>query len=323
MLIFAQNLMLLTPSIAEQIDEGIKWIYEKIFGAVQSPEDIYNTAKGLAGAGRTAIQALSGSAMASLAERVLRFNNVDAMLTGQLISIITGPVGFVMMAIYFLTAFLEQYKNGHEPTLEDFARPAFFLVVADLILSNIGTVVGALMSLSNLGADTLSAHVFEIFFLSGGFDPSYTIPEMGAAQTNLIALLPSLLINVISLFLSIIASAILYVILLTSKMELVLRFAFSPIGLSAFADETKKAEAFRYLKKLIASAFYLLAIIAVLYYTQMLGTSLLSQSAGEGSNFLINTFVGLEATVFQIALPFAGLGMVSMAKNIVNESFGV
>ncbi|MBQ7430270.1 MAG: hypothetical protein IJV29_11430 [Butyrivibrio sp.] len=313
------NLMSMQMLLAKSLPDQLKELVGYLQGGVESAMN--SLAQGVQGAATTTAD-WGGGNMAGLAMTVFTFTGLDGGLVAGLITYITGPVGFMMMLIYFLTSFLNQYKAGKEITIDEVARPMFFLIVADLVLTNIGPIISALMGISNLGAKTLVENWSSI-------SSTAAEQEWGASSTtdigniSLFGLLPLIITNFVSFLFSIIASAILFVVLITAKMEVLLRFSYAPIGLSGIADESRKDDVFRYFKKLVASAFYLIAIIAALQYCMHMGQGLLAASQESEANIFIKAMSGVESTFFTMALPFAAIGMVSIAKNIVNESFGV
>lgn len=303
---------LLATSLPEQLKEAIEFLS----GGVSSALDMIQT--GVLAA-NTGVNAASGGILSSLALSVFTFGEMDGALVGGIITYITGPVGFVMMVIAFLVGFINQYKAGKELTIDEVARPMFFLVLADLILTNIGPIISTMMGISNLGAQTLVS-LWPQLALNAVFEEAQ---QDSLGNISLFGLLPLIFSNFIGMIFSIISSAILFVVLLTAKMEVLLRFSFAPIGLASIADESRKDEVFRYFKKLLASAFYLIAIIVALEYSASFATMLNMDILNSDTNVFTKAFASLETDIFAMALPFSAIGMVSVAKNIVNESFGV
>lgn len=265
----------------------------------------------------------AGNNLASTAQKVLEFTSTDGDMVEGVVTYITGPVGFVIMAIAFLTTFINNYKNGKEPSIDDFARPAFFLIIADVVLTNIGPIITTLMSLSNTGGAYAVTKIAETIDDAGASIDGFNLDGL-----SIIAMIVMIVPAILSYLLSIIASAMLIVVLVSAKVELLLRFAFSPIGLAFIADESRKDDTFRYFKKLVASAFYLIGIVAALYYASKIMPSIVTNlkvttEGGSDTNMLTLALTKLEAALMQTIMPFAAIGMVSTAKNIVNESFGV
>ena len=271
------------------------------------------------------LQNVSSSLITSAASSVMTFTSTDATMVSGVMKYLTAPVGFVLMVMYFMVAFLNQYKEGHDWTIDDIARPVFFLVVADLALSNIGPIIGALMSISNMGGSYFIENLADIIPDYTSEDGSFASAEVSTSGLSIIALVMEWVASLFGSVVSVVASLIVFIVLYTAKMELLLRFSFSPIGLSTLADETQKQEAFRYTKKLVASAFYFLGIVVILYYsTHAISGELMGIiEENTSDNPFIAVFLSLESIIFTAGVPFAAIGMVSVAKNVVNESFGV
>ncbi len=290
--------------------------------------------------------------LTSMAATVMKFGDSDALIATQMIRNITGPAGFMLMIFSFMGSFINKWKNGNEPSVDDFARPGFFLIVGDIALTRIGDIIGLLMGWSNsLGTrfndyaqlfqkaeaaqltaqanlpyqalDDAAAAAGEHGAVAGAFaqfgaDYVKTLVQ----KSSIVGLTFTFLMTFIGFLLTLVAAAFLFVVLLSAKVEIMLRFIFAPIGIASMADETKRDDSFRYLKKMLASAFYLAGIQMALHYTMYFGIDNINPigNLGEADGFVSILFT-LEAAIFRAALPFSAVGVVSIAKNVVNEAF--
>lgn len=290
----------------------------------------------------------SAKMMMLMANKTMKFGQIDADMVRVIMENITGPVGFIIMVVVFLTSFLSRWKNGNDVTMDDIAKPVLFLIIADVVLTHSGTIAGSLMGISNQAGD-------KMLELADQIGENEAATSQLAAETNALSIIGLFLLfacTLISLFVSFIASAVLYVILISAKVEMMLRFAFSPIGFSYIADESRKDDVFRYFKKLLACVFYIVGIQAAILYCCKLGIGMamsvlgetggqtnennenatLESAGGGGSpgtlepedydNSFIRALLKLEVSIVSMAMPFAAIGMVSIAKNVVNDSFG-
>ena len=109
-----------------------------------------------------------------------------------------------------------------------------------------------------------------------------------------------------------------------AKAEFLIRIAFSPIAFAGFADAEQRDPSLRYLRKLIASAFYCLSISLTIYAVSVLQVpgAWRTTAAGPENNasagFITAAMYGLQLVV----VPFAAVGAVATAKQIISEAFG-
>lgn len=288
------------------------------------------------------VSGAASSPMVNTTKIVMEFTASDGNFVSQIVSNVTGPFGFMLMVIYFVVALIQDSSSGKELTAMDFARPAFWLIVADVILTNMGPILSSLMGLSNLAAQTAIDAMTDNNVLANTIEDIADADGLLAAA-NVLKLIVQLVLSVIQWIIQLIAALILFIVLWSSKMELLIRLSFSPIGLASFADESQKNSAIHYLKKLVASAFYYAATIAAISFALQQSVSLATQSMARGytydestgkvvqsgaldnfaDSFITAGLMRIEAVLYTAIAPFAAVGLVSAAKSAVNEAFGV
>ena len=78
--------------------------------------------------------------MEDMAQSVLTFSDVDGTVMTAFVSYITGPVGFTLMVAYFVKGMITNVADGKDIIIDDIAKPLFFLVMADFLITNSGTI---------------------------------------------------------------------------------------------------------------------------------------------------------------------------------------
>ena len=169
---------------------------------------------------------------------------------------------------------------------------------------------------------------------------------------NLLSLLIGIILGLLNKMINLIAMFFVEFVVFSTKLEILIRMAFAPIGLAGFASADTKSGALRYLRKMIACACYTAALIFIVYVgnalpiiqaqnsTEAFGNLLANASAsasasaaasaaasasasaaasGSGLTALVNF---LTSCVGTIVVPFASLGCFSAAKQAINEALG-
>ena len=95
-----------------------------------------------------------------------------------------------------------------------------------------------------------------------------------------------------------------------------------PFGIASLANAEQSHEGMRYIKKLLASAFYCAGIVIAMYIanTASLGSAFALTEGDQGGVF---GYVFSLLLIFARAVaPLASIGVVSIAKSMINEAFG-
>lgn len=235
----------------------------------------------------------------------------DASILTALINV-TAPIAMVLMVIYFLISLFSGISNEKEPDLHVFVKAGIVLLIADLCLTHSPELLGNLMGLSNTFLMQMRDTVGELSSQTFELD----------ANWSLIGLIIMLLFSAFGKIISIIASAIIFIVCASAKIELIVRLAFAPIGFATIAGEGRPGDSLRFLKKLFASCFYCGAIVVAMYISCALTTTMINPIS-ESSNYLAMAIGYIVNSVYTFAMPLAAAGAISTAKSIINESFGV
>ncbi len=256
------------------------------------------------------IAAISTSQAKNLATVVIdtmSFSDKDNTILSAMLGYI-GPIAFILMIIYFLMGFISQYSSGKEPPINVFIRSAIFLIIADIALSHSDAIV---TWIGNISVNLMQG-AYDIM-LDASTNATGTLSDdfSGYSVVLLAALWAGSLLGWI---ISKIATVTIGITVLSVKIELMLRLALCPIGLAGFANEEFKHHSITYLKKLVACAFYAMAMVCVMFIACNTATSSVTNSSG---NTVITEILGVALT--SITVPFACIGALTVAKSMVNE----
>lgn len=259
----------------------------------------------------------TGGLQQDTAMQVLTFSQDDAMIVSSIFSI-TAPIGFILMALWFMTGLLQDATHERDSDINMLVKNGIFLIVADLLLVNAPTIIGKLMSLSNsFMEDMITATQLANIDLSN----THVFNDDGL---SLIALIVILVVGILGKLFGVIGAIITVIVCAASKIELMIRFAYAPIGMSSIADGGPRAhEAIRYLKKLFASAFQFGAIVLALYIANGITKTIITTPTVVNGNYLAFALSYLTNMLYSIVGPLAAVGAISTAKQLINEAFGV
>jgi hypothetical protein len=264
----------------------------------------------------------SGNAI-TIAFSVLNFSSGDAGIISSIYLFIC-PLAFILMAIHFITGMARDASSGREITTDSMIKAAIWLIISDLLLSNIGTIMSSALGLSNwFGTQIHNMIVSPDAATAAAAAKNITTTKESLEAVSTFELIPAAFSSVIAAILSIIATAIILIVVYTAKIELMIRFCFAPVGFSGFADSENRNESMRYLKKLCASIVYCGAILLVLWIASTGSNSIMSSIQSEAStNMFLQLLQNIEVNIFMMVIPIAAVGSISAAKSAVNEAFG-
>lgn len=249
-------------------------------------------------------------------------NNVELKLLQNIMELL-NPWAMGIIIVYFTMSFIEMYlSNRGEISLNMIAKNCAALVLADLLINNDIYIVNGILSMFNLALEQVESAV-DVTSLQG----VSSIPNLS---------LTAVLINAILLFMiaglaqgiTKITGVIVIIIALATKIEFLLRLSFMPIALGGFASGEYRPQAMRYLRKTVASAFYCFVLVGAVAFGNMAASSQIQQCVTEFANE-VSSLGGtelatkyLDAVLYSLIGPFAGIGAFAAAKAIVNEAFG-
>ena len=237
----------------------------------------------------------------------------DATILEALINI-TGPLAMVMMVLYFLVSLFTNATQEREPDMQIFVRTGIFLIVADVLLMNSPQIIGTFMGMSN-------ALLNQMNHAMGALGEQITFPVIDGLP-SFIAVLVLFVVSLIGKLVSLVGSLIVFVVCVSAKIELMLRLAYVPIGFASVAGQSRDGS-LRYLKKLFASMFYCGSIVVAMFIACSISTSLLTTVPPADSNIFSIAIRYVMASFYTMVMPLAAAGVVSTAKAVINEAFGV
>ena len=243
-----------------------------------------------------------------------------------------NPLAIVLMVTYLMIGLVKQVSAGHELDTNTLVRMGISIIVADILVANDGWIASRALGIWNiLGSDASDVMQAAMASYSEYTDEvmDKAILQQQLTKGSLIMLCVYAVVALMSIVCALLASFAMWMVCYTAKAEFILRVAFAPVGFAGFADVDQKEGARRYLKKLCASALYCMAIIVVVYVVSGLQhgavVSIIAPHGVDdsGSYTDYNVITLLQQSVFQLIIPFASIGAVSMAKSAINEAFGV
>lgn len=236
----------------------------------------------------------------------------DASIIQALINI-TAPIAMIIMVLYFLITLFVSVSNEREPDIHIFWKAGILLILADITLTHTPEIIGNVMGLSNAVLNQMSDTIDTLSNTS-------VTPE---ANVSLIALVVLLFVTMIGKLVSIVGTVIVFIVCVSAKIELLVRFAFAPIGFATIAGEHRPGESLRFLKKLFASCFYCGAIVVAMYIACAQTTTFTTSIDLTDSNILTIAITYVTNCFYSMAMPLAAAGSISTAKSIINEAFGI
>ena len=220
-------------------------------------------------------------------------------------------VGMGFVTLYLLMGLMDKAQT-EQFNLEHFFKAMLKYSITLILVNNGFTLFGYILNLGNALLDTLSAAItagsgtgFKTV-LDGYYARAQSNTTFLTGAIDGLSILLELCIPYICMFLS---KIVLFVLIYSRLIELFIRAAFMPIGISDMFNGNGNGSGFRYIKKLFGTAFQGSMIIAILSLYQTL-----IASAG-------NT--GLSGPIQVVVITFAVISLVMKSQQWSNEILGV
>ncbi len=254
--------------------------------------------------------------LASIVTTYMSLSAVDASILNVILGVI-GPIAFILMVIYFLMGFISEYSSGKEPPINVFVRCAIYLIIADLALSHSDTIISWIGDMSTYLMENISEALKDTVTT----ETAEAIATDGLSDYSVVLLACVWFGSLFGWIVSKIAMIAIGITTLSIKVELMLRLAFAPIGLAGLANEEFKHQSIGYLKKLIASAFYAMAMVCVVWIACGATSGAIIDTGSVKGIDIVAEIIGsaLSATI----VPFSCIGALAAAKTYINEAFQV
>ena len=281
--------------------------------------------------------------------QAMRFTEGEAVYLTAVIKLIS-PFAFGLIVVYLCAGACNDYLlSGREFDIHAFIKVLAACIVANVLMNAAGYLVGQFLGFSNWFASQMYTALKQ-----ADVERNLVENNVSAAikDLNLLSLLIGIILGLLNKMINLIAMFFVEFVVFSTKLEILIRMAFAPIGLAGFASADTKSGALRYLRKMIACACYTAALIFIVYVgnalpiiqaqnsTEAFGNLLANASAsasasaaasaaasasasaaasGSGLTALVNF---LTSCVGTIVVPFASLGCFSAAKQAINEALG-
>lgn len=298
-----------------------------------------------------------GGIAASAVMQAMRFTEGEAVYLTAVIELIS-PFAFGLIVVYLCAGACNDYLlNGREFDIHAFIKVLVSCIVANVLMNAAGYLIGQFLGFSNWFASQMYTALQE-----ADLERNFVDNDVSTAikDLNLLGLLIGIILGLLNKMINLIAMFFVEFVVFSTKLEILVRMAFAPIGLSGFASADTKNGALRYLRKMLASACYAAALIFVVYVGNAIPIMQAQEGAGDFQNLMLSAAADpkvaaasaaaasaavstaasasasaaasgsgltalvnfLTSCVGTIVVPFASLGCFSAAKQAINEALG-
>ena len=287
----------------------------------------------------------------------LEITPTEALVLTKIMEVLK-PIAFGLIVIFFVSNLIQQYMafNNQIPMLI-LVKSAAFVIVAVVALDYMFNIVSIFVNLSNSFAQTIKTGLdgalttAEVAQSGSGGDWAETMQQAkdtilsDAQWTQAKNVLMSVMFWVISGLTSLItalADLIKSIVLYSTKLEMLIRWAFAPIALASLGSESHKHEALRYFRKCLAASLTCGAAMILMYIASILPAATAMKAIRELANPTVGDVVAGVATggttaalsladnmalignaaLMSIIMPFSAIGAISAVKSTINEALG-
>ncbi len=257
-----------------------------------------------------------------IVQQVMTFNDAELTFMNSLFTIII-PIAFIMVVIFWLEGIVIKTNSGKELSKDDFVQSVIWLLLGIVFVNCSYGLVSTFAGLSNTALndfvtiftdDTLKQSVDDMMDKSVG--------GLGEDQ-NTIVLIFTALIAIVARILCAVGDFAVCTTAITTKIEIIARYAFLPIGICSLGSMENKNAGISYIKKTIAASMYAAAMVMVCYIASKTATSVtLNGGTNEASGILDKAVFSILSVFVPLTIPFAIIGAMSSIKSVVNEAFG-
>lgn len=275
------------------ITDGLKAFAEGVLNS--SAEDSFTAGKGLA-------ETITG---------YMTFNDQEGVIIETVMETLE-PIAFTIIIIYFMSGLIEQYlMAGRELDAAAIAKTGAGLVIADFLLQISYFLVGKILTLQNGFLKVFSG------IIEKAGENQVTSNPLDLSGESLVTLILLVTLSALGGIVRTIASLIIAITVFSAKLEILVRCAFLPIGISGIVSDSHRQSAMRYLRKTVAAMLYGGMVILVMYVASQLP---LAEAITEDYNGLGWIWIWLKSSIMSLIAPFAGVGAISVGKSIINEA---
>lgn len=274
----------------------------------------------------------SDNTLLKTALEILKFSNSGTKATYEYVmNIFLKPgsliltIAFSLIAIYLISGMIDNYlMMGRDIDMQVMIKMFCSLVIADILIEATPTIISYILGGSSwlLNKTVISINLAEAEKAAedAANNPSVTAEGIFAAA-GLLQLVGAAIWTALLKALGVIPAFGLKIILFSTQLEIVIRMIFAPIGLAGFANDSHRHEATRYLRKMIASGLYAMAIYITIFAVLKLSTAF-TTTTNESTDILTWLTVNAGNRMVALAGPFAAIGAISTVKGIINEALG-
>lgn len=218
-------------------------------------------------------------------------------------------VGVALIFLYFLIEILDEVQADHF-SIEHLIKKLITLTVAMLVLNQGGNLFQYILNMGDPLIDLVADAVGQAQSqpLTKAFYDEMVNADSGIISTIIImiASVASLAANIIPCLLTMVAVLIAYLVGYSRYFEIMLRFAFAPIGLSQLVSGGAKGAGMRYVKKFASAVIQGAVCVAVFGIIPILSG---------------NTSLG--SVIGKLIVPLTAIGVIMKAPRIADDIVGV
>lgn len=223
------------------------------------------------------------------------------------------PLAYSIIVLYFLIEVTDKASSSNY-TLEMFLKSFIKLMIAEIIISHAMDIISVFIGFSNWALD--SSVNINISATANSTTTDYSeFNNLGFIE-KVFMFIPML----ITYLLSKIATVVIYIMVISTKIEIILRGGFMCLALSTISENGMKSSGIKYIKKFLGCMLYGASIILVLKITTYLQISS-STIAASGTGLAL--IMGWITSFFSsLIYPFAAVGAIAVSKTVLNDVLG-
>ncbi len=262
------------------------------------------------------------------------------------------PIAFALVVVFMLVNLMNQYAAmGNQMSLIILTKVFLYTAVAIVALDYIGAIVSQFCTLQNAFAESVQSAISGSTLENPGADGISAVTKVEAVRqaivgfdyANVGTLLQSVelvILSVVGWVVNAIAMLITSVVVFSAKLEMMIKFAFTPFALAGMCSDDHRSQAIHYLRKCLAASFYCGAIMILMYiansipannainamYEALQATDAAVSGTGgvasAGMEAIGGVAVFANSWILTIIGPFSAIGAISTVKSTINEALG-
>jgi len=247
--------------------------------------------------------------MYQLVQLIAKYTDADAAVIAAIYNLIL-PAGVSLLICMTLYDILTQaIKLGDNMTPRMFVTPILKCLMCFIFLMNAGKFIGLLLGVSNALVDSNLFSAPTSSLVVGQTDD-----ELSFLAKIFLMIFAGLVGNIVGLF----AQIVIAVNILVTKVEIIIRFSLLPLAVASICGHEHHG-GIAYIKKMIASAFFMFAVLGEIYLVSSIADSMLFTASGQSAASVFE-FI-MEYLLMAVVGPFVCCSAVSTTKQAIERAF--